>query len=127
MKKSEAKFQTIFNQYLRKKRLFGYFELKETSGSSLPFSAVKEHQVEGLLAAGSSGFVWKLSDEDSREKPFDCIHTGIQMPYVVIKYPKTFYVITIYNFMKEKESSKRKSLTEWRARNICSYEVKLSP
>lgn len=127
MKKSEAKFQTIFNQYLRKKRLYGYFELKETSGLSLPFSAVKEHQVDGLLAAHSNGFVWKLSDEDSREKPFDCIHTTPLMGYVVIKYPNAFYIINIYHFLAEKEVSPHKSLYEDRARAICIGEVKLSP
>ena len=123
MKKREAQFQTIFNQYLRKKKLFGYFELKQARYGSLAFNAVKKHQIEGLRSARMSGFVWKLSDEDSREKPFDCISVPPLMSYVVVNYTRRFYIITIYDFMAEMDSSERESLTEERAKKISTVAV----
>lgn len=123
MNKKEAKFQTVFNQYLRKKKLFGYFELKEATGDSLPFSAIKQHQLNGLLAASRNGFVWKLSDQDQREKPFDCMYTKPAGAYVVIKYGKVFYIITAQMFHFQSEVSESKSLTKQRAKEISTYEV----
>lgn len=125
MIKREANFQTVFNQYLRAKKLYGHFELKQTSGNSIPFSDVKLHQVEGLLAAQENGFVWKLSDEDSRQKPFDCISTPPTLSYVVFKYPGVFYIISILGMIQERIDNKRKSLTKERAKAICLYEVLL--
>lgn len=123
MKKREANFQTIFNQYLRKKRLVGFFELKDAKGDSLPFSAVKEHQLSGLISASNMGFVWKLSDEDSRQKPFDCFYASPANGYVVIKYGKVFYIILAQTFELERDLSTRKSLTKQRAKELSTSEV----
>ena len=125
MRKNEAKFQTIFNQYLRKKRMVGFFELKEAHGNSIPFSAVKEHQLSGLIAASNNGFIWKLSDEDQREKPFDCMYAGQAPGYVVIKFGKVFYIMTAQVFEEERDLSTRKSLTRQRAKELSTCEVTL--
>jgi len=73
MARSEAKWQVIFNQYLREKRLHGYYELKQTSAETFPFSKIETNQYEGLQATKKEGLVWKLSDEDRRLKPCDTL------------------------------------------------------
>lgn len=128
MTKHEAKFQAEFNNYLRelkkkKRPLYGNFELKRTLSLSIPFSSVKAHQDTGLLAAQKEGYIWKHSDEDSREKPFDCSSVPPITGYVVIRYPGIFFIITVEAFLNEKQNSTRKSLTESRAAQICFREV----
>jgi len=125
MKKREASFQTIFNQYLRVKKLYGHFELKQTTGNSISFNAVKQHQVDGLMSGSLSPFVWKYSDEDQREKPFDCSCIPPIQGYVVIKYPGIFYIIRVQDFIIESRRSERKSLTSDRAKEICHIAVSL--
>lgn len=128
--KREASFQTIFNKYLRASGLCGHFELKQTTGKSIRFDAVKPHQVAGLIAAGSKGFVWKYSDQDQRQKPFDCSSIPPLVGYVVVRFSQWFYIIKAADFLREKERSTRKSLTEERAWVIATRYVslkKLSP
>lgn len=123
--KREAQFQLWFNKYLRQKKLYGYFELKQTTTDSIPFDAVDAHQLESLSAAQKTGIVYKISDSDQRIKPFDCFNAPPQPSYIVIRYPKTCYIITLTNFLIEKASSKRKSLTEKRAEEICLLDIAL--
>jgi len=122
--KLEAKWQTVFNSYVREKKLYGYFELKQTKKDSIPFNSVEDHQIEGLLAAKSNGFVWKLSDADMRTKPFDSFNTMPAPSFVVIKFPDGFYIIPVDRFVLEKEISERESLTVDRAKEL-SYKVVL--
>lgn len=122
--KREANFQTFFNRYVREKKLAGVFELKQTTEDSIPFSDLQPHQREGLLAVEEGGFVWKLSDADPREKPFDMIATGLMSAYVAVKFPgKMITVIPIDDFLQEESVSKRKSLTLVRATIIASKVI----
>ena len=123
MKKREAKFQTIFNKYLRESGLRGYFELKQTRTDSIPWSCVESHQMAGLLSAEAHGFVWKLSDEDRRPKPFDCLASPRMPSYVVIKFPKAFYLIPAKEFMFERNRTEERSLTDERAYEIASKVI----
>ncbi len=104
MKKKEAKWQTIWNQYLRETKIPGFFELKQTTKNSLPFSAIEIHQYDGLQATELSGLVWKLSDEDSRQKPCDAISIPPLPSYVVIKFPDAYYMIRIGEIVKLREN-----------------------
>lgn len=127
VKKREAKAQTLWNQYLRETRIQGYFELKiVTEGSSLPFSKIEKHQWEGLQALEESGLVWKLSDEDSRQKPCDCFCVPPLPAYLVIRYPEGFfYMIPIKEAMKIREEGLI-SITEERAKQAAEKIVRLS-
>lgn len=132
MIKSEAKFQSVFSHWVKAEFLtdenFGgfAFELKHTRGkNSLPFSAVEDHQLHALLAASGKGFFYKISDESQGYKPFDCFALRACEAYIVIKYPSFFVLITVESFIMEKETSKRRSLTEARAKELAIYEVKL--
>ena len=121
MKRRESEFQTKFSKwayYRWPDNSAAYFELKVSRTTSLPFSAVSDKQVDNL---GIRKFVHKFSDMDRLGTPFDMVcfcGTG----YVVIQYyrpaNKEFFIIPINVFLKEKETSDRKSLTEERAREI---------
>lgn len=123
MKKREAQFQTVFNQYLRQKQIYGAFELKQTQTNSILFSSVEEHQIDSLAGFEDSGLVWKISDQDQRVKPFDCISIAPGTSYVVIKFPTCCTIVSYRSFMKEKNTSVRKSLLESRAKEIATFII----
>lgn len=123
--KREAKWQTIFNQYLRQvgSNGYGYYELKQTRTDSIPFKNVKDHQIDSLLASHQNGLIWKWSDQDQREKPVDCGSFPPLQSYIVIKFPDGFYVITIKDFIKERDTSDRESLTKENAFKIAKKVI----
>jgi len=122
--KREANKTPFFEKWVRLKKLYGYFELKQTTTDSLSFSLVPEHQIDSLLALQDSGLLWKHSDLDMRTKPGDLQFTPPLPAFVVIKYPKEYCVIPVNNFIFERDHSKRKSLTVERAREISTYIIK---
>lgn len=89
----EAKYQVIFNQYLREAKMYGFFELKQTDAQIFPFSKIETVQWQGLQATQKNGLVWKLSDEDQRQKPCDCLSIPPLGSYLVIKFKDGFYII----------------------------------
>lgn len=116
MKKREASFQTQFNLWLREHyEGSGAFELKQTQTDSIPFSAVKEHQIAGLLASKHGTLIYKIPDETRSFKPFDSFILRNTPAFVVIKYPQGFVIIDVDIFVQESTTSTRKSLTYSRA------------
>lgn len=118
----------MFRHWLRQNPMNNaVFELKQTKTNSLPFDAVKEHQINALLACSSPvGFLYKIADDSSvSAKPFDMFYYRNADAYVVIKYPKSFSIISISNFLLEKSGSKKRSLTELRAKEISAISVDL--
>lgn len=120
----ERNFQTDFNKWA--KHLFkrtAVFELKISKTDVISFTDVKEHQVNALLAAKHANFVFKIPD-GGWQNPFDCFSMCKVPAYVVImfraqtKNQKEFFLIDIDDWVKEKATSARKSLTEARARQI---------
>ncbi len=121
----EKNYQTIFNHWLKNVyKKTGAFELKLTKSNSFPFSQVVPHQIDALLAAANGGLVYKIPDA-GYQNPFDCFSMFGVPAFVVIKYPKSFEMITIDNFIFERDRSKRKSLTYDRAIAISSISIKL--
>lgn len=127
MKKREADFGILFRSWLKANPMFsGAFELKQTTGNSIPFSSVAEHQIDALLAARSDkGILYKAPDDSRGIKPFDYFYLRNTPSFVVIKYPKHFDIIGVDTFLLEKERSKRKSLTADRAKAISVITVDL--
>lgn len=116
MKKREARFTTEFLRWAKYNKLSSFaFEAKVAIGKSLSFSAVKEHQIFSLLMA-KQVFCYKISDEDRRQKPCDGICLSKADGFVVIYFHrranKEFFMINITDFLTEKKTSSRKSLTE---------------
>lgn len=103
MIKHEAHWQTIFNQYLREKKWYGYFELKQTKAKTFNFKAIEQCQLDGLSAVEQSGLVWKLSDQDQRQKPCDTVYTPPLPAYLVIKFEDGFYIIRSTEILKRIE------------------------
>ena len=123
MKKREADFGKQFRAWVRAQKDLpsAAFELKQTTIDYISFSALQDHQEAALLAATSSGLLYKAPDDSRGVKPFDFFYLKRTPAFVVIKYPKGFEGITIENFIAEREKSNRKSLTHDRARLISSF------
>ena len=106
MKKQEAKWQTIWTHYMREMREKGfycYYELKQTSNKSFPFSKIEIHQYDGLQATEKTGMTWKFSDDDGREKPCDGANLPPLPSYLVIKFPDAYYMIRMRDIVKLRE------------------------
>ena len=120
----ESDYQVLFKHYLEKERpLTATYELKICHGNALPFSAVKEHQVNALLEAEEKGFYHKISDSSFGLKPFDCLFLSDPRAFVAILYHiprkrKKMAIIPIQTFLHEKECSESKSLSFKRAGKI---------
>lgn len=127
-KKREAEFGVLFRHWLKSTAMISAaFELKQTTSNSLPFGAVKDHQIDGLSAAASrKGILFKIPDDSRGIKCFDYFYLRHSLAFVVIKYPKFFCLIELEEFLREKENSKRKSLTSDRAKAISYKVVELS-
>lgn len=121
----EKDYQTIFNKWVTNVyKKTACFELKHCKGNSLPFSAVALHQTEALSAASNKGLIFKIPD-CGYQNPFDCFSLFNVPAYVVIKYPESFELITIDNFIYERDRSKRKSLTYERAKAISTISINI--
>lgn len=127
MIKREANFTLLFRHWIKKHpQMSGAYELKQSQTESIPFSVLKEHQEDALLAAKSnSGLLYKAPDDSRGIKPFDLFYLRNCRACVVIKYPKTFEIIDIETWVLEKSKSTRKSLTSARAREISTITVVL--
>lgn len=127
MKKTEARWNTILNQYLREKKLYCFYELKQTTAKSFPFSKIEKHQWEGLEAMEKNGLVWKLSDEDQRQKPCDGFSIPPLPSYLVIKWPDGFYFIRFEEILKLKRNAQTyifKGYAEIKAEHIIKLNLK---
>jgi hypothetical protein len=123
MVKREAKLQEKFGRWLKAIYLEQYaggaFELKQTQGDSLPFSAVKDHQEAALLAVKHGKFYYKIPDDSMGAKPCDCVAMSGLDSYIVIGYEGLGVVmIDIDKWLNEKKTSVRRSLTFSRAKAI---------
>lgn len=119
MIKREAKLQTKFNKWLREEwKQTGVFELKQTRTKSIAFSAVKWHQERALWISKHGTFAFKISDLDMGFKPYDCFCVANVPAFVVIFFGNNKYLIDIDTWLREQKISKRKSLTEDRAKEI---------
>ena len=105
------------------------WELKLSKTDSLPFAALKDHQVAGLLQSKTpAGVMYKFPDVGIQQPPFDGFWIrGAEYAWVIVLYyvprkKKEFLYIDIDDFLIEKARSVRKSLTYQRASEICRYE-----
>ena len=105
------------------------WELKFSKTDSLPFAALKEHQVAGLLQSKKpEGVMFKFPDVGISQPPFDGFWIrGAKHAWVIVifwkpRQRKTFLFIDVEDWIFERERSKRKSLTRQRASEIAMYE-----
>jgi len=120
--KREALFTTKLKKWLESDKSFNLFasaiEVKVTTGKSIPFSDVKEHQIAALRAVKHGSFCYKIPDA-GWQNPFDLILFN-KHPYsfIVLCWEKqtkpryTFYFVDIDMFLLLQEAGDRSSVTE---------------
>lgn len=116
----ENKFSIEFRHWLKKNpiRYACTFEMKDSLGKdSIPFSNITDQQINYGLAVNSKNGTLIRTQALNEGMPDYCYYYN-SPAYVVIKYPKSFSIISIETLLLEKQRSKRKSLTEERAKEI---------
>lgn len=147
MKINEKYMQVLFGDYIRKNppEQSEVYELKFTSGKSMRFAELKEHQREALASAESSGVYHRITDQPwikdrpyayTLKKPFDCFFIKSNAYVVVWFYqprePKVFHLIAIGDFLRmeklitEMGTMGRKSFKEFDAVKFASLSIKIS-
>lgn len=125
---TEKDMQRFFGVYLKKHppQQNEVYELKMTSGKSIPFKAVQEHQIENLLMAERGTYYHRITDQPiyygsnrrfTIQKPFDCLSITESRAYIVVwfykpRQHKIFIKIRVNDFLKMREGAERKSFTE---------------
>ena len=126
MIRRESKSSIIFRHFLRANpQETCSYEMKDTRGKGyLSFSEVKDEQLNyGLAIQGDKGVLIRV-EAVATGSP-DYVYFRNSKSYIVIKYPKIITIIDINSFIKEKQTSPRKSLTSARAERISSKVIKL--
>lgn len=124
MKKREASANTVLNQYLREKKFYCFYELKQASGNSFRFGAIRKVQWEGLQATERNGLVWKWSDETSRPKPCDGVSIPPLPSYLIIKFAGEFVLIRFEKIVKLRDEGVI-SISRSKAEEIAEKIIKL--
>lgn len=126
MKKQEATQHKAVSAWMREFLKTNHavaVELKHSRGaSSIPFSALEEHQKDALQAVFTASVIHKLDDGVYRQLPFDLFGIAHSMAFVAVRYPAYIAIISINEWCEEERTSPRKSLTQERARKI-AYDV----
>lgn len=124
MQKREANFGLLLRHWLKANpRLSSAFELKQTTGSSISFDCFEPGQTDYLLAIKSDKGALIRVQGGSGEP--DYVYLRNAPANVVIRFPREFHLIDIDTFLLEKKRSKRKSLTNERAREISIVSIKM--
>lgn len=108
--KREAQFTTKFKKWLHAQTQYpdvGAYEIKVTPNKRIPFNAVREHQIDALMAVRYGKFVYKIPDA-GWQNPFDLIMMAQQPAYVVLAFTEprkksVTYIIDIECFLNIKE------------------------
>lgn len=122
MIKRESKFAIKFRHWLKAKKIdFSCtFETKDCSNkSSFAYSELGESQENWALAI-SEGLGVLMRQQGGNGEP-DYIYNYRDPAYIVINFKEGFEVITIQNFIAERNKSQRKSLTHERAKLISTF------
>lgn len=103
-------------------------ECKISKGPSIPFAALKPHQEAALYHAKHGLLNYKISDFSPEVKPFDLFQVHCVPAYVVIFWyeksgDKRMTLIEVDDWLTERGSSERKSLTYERSCEIGRCEV----
>lgn len=102
-------------------RMTSALEIKQAETNSIPFSYVTDEQIAYALRIQSKKGAW-IRVQGINGEP-DYIWLREEPAFVAVRFPGSFHLIPINNFLFEKEKSKRKSLTEVRAFAIAVKSV----
>lgn len=125
MQKKEAEFSIVLRHYLKAHPLpiSCPLEVKDTRGKpSFYYAELKEEQINNALASKSDkGNLIRIASGTIGGP--DYAYYRNSPAYVVIRYPFGFVFIDNETFVLERDSSKRKSLTWERAKDISIRHV----
>lgn len=122
-KKKEANFGTVLREWIMKNPYMTCtFETKFAhSNNSLPFSDVKDKQIAYAMAVrGDKGVLIRNRDDEGIP---DYTYLRSEPSYIVIKFRSCFVLIDPETWQLESKRSKRRSLTESRAREISNLTI----
>jgi hypothetical protein len=124
-KHKEAEAGIVFRSWLKDNpQRTATFEMKYAhANNSLPFSEVKPEQLTYALAVRSDKGVLMRTD-GVRGMP-DYVYLRGEPSYIVVKFRKCFVLIDPETWLLESKRSKRRSLTEARAREISNLTIQL--
>lgn len=122
--KREANIIPTITAYVKIKRIYGFFEVKQTRTNTFNLSNFEPQQLDSLSSAEMTGLVHKISDQDQRIKPFDIISAPPMKSFIVIKYPHYICFIETW-IIKNGIIKELKSLSLDEALVIASYSIKL--
>lgn len=108
--------------YTKEKPPTASLEIKQTTADSIPFSEVKQAQLDYAMAIRSDKGVWVRVMPIIEGMP-DYIWLRGEQSWVVIKYPRGVVWISPDRFIAERNTSKRRSLTWARAKEIASKVI----
>lgn len=124
----EKDFQSKFTRWVKDNWVENSaFELKFvdlTKHKSMPYSAIKPHQLMALKLACSpvNKLVYKIPDMGISQKPFDCFCLHKASAFLVVMFWERgvdkFYMIAYNDIVREIRVSDRKSLTLSRLKEI---------
>ena len=121
-KQREADFGVRLKRWFEDNpRMTSALEIKQTPNKSIPFSCVSDEQIAYALRIQSKKGAW-IRVQGVNGEP-DYIWLQEEVALIVIKFPEGFYLIPINNFLHERDTSNRKSLTSSRAREIAIKSV----
>ena len=124
MPNNESDDSVLFRHWIKANPQFSCsLEMKTTHTDSIAFKEVKQEQLDwGEAISGPKGALIRVVGTSGEPDYIWCRN----MPaYIVIRYPKSFELISVGTFILEKERSKRKSLTFERAKEISTKSIKL--
>lgn len=91
-------------------------EMKVTTGKSLPFDAVQEHQLIALQQCRQQ-FIYKIPDDSRGAKPFDMFvfrnaNAFVGVCFIVPRKTPVVYLVPVITWVKLQQDCNRKSATE---------------
>lgn len=120
---AEAAFGIEFRHYIEKYHPLhdSTFELKHTHGAtSIVFSAVESSQIAWAVKIEQKGALARVSGTTGEP---DYWWLKGAYAFIVVRYPSFWCMIRASEWVRERDRSKRKSLTEERARVIASLVI----
>lgn len=128
MKNREAQFGILLRHWFRansKSMSSCHIEIKDTRGENyFYFRELSEEQITvGLACTSDRGCLLRASSGTVGQGDYHFYRNAPS--WVIIKYSDEFFIIGLETLLMEKDRSKRKSLTQDRARDICVKSIKL--
>lgn len=123
LKRKEADFGIKFRRWWELHGMNAPYELKDTRGKNcIAFSELADEQIAiGLQAMSDKGVLIRVGKGTTGSPDYVGFKNS---PYwIVIHFPKAFYVIALDRFLHEKAKSERKSLVSSRAEQIAEKVI----